>query len=178
MKQQRALSITGGKLVTRNGLRAGGVRCVDGMIVAVGEITPHDGDELVDAKGLNSATSEMTTAFDVSMPALTKLIGSAGDGSTANKPLKLVLLLTDGVQSKRDWVVDNPSNTWDCVSTVSGNCIKFNTTYFPDSDLVRPLGPSLCKEMKTNNVTVGVLYTEYLSIPLDWGYNGTVGDSM
>ncbi len=52
MKQQRALSITGGKLVTRNGLRAGGVRCVDGMIVAVGEITPHDGDELVDAKGL------------------------------------------------------------------------------------------------------------------------------
>jgi hypothetical protein len=23
-----------------------------------------------------------------------------------------------------------------------------------------------------------VLYTEYLSIPLDWGYNGTVGNTM
>jgi Flp pilus assembly protein TadG len=131
-----------------------------------------------DTKGLNSATSEMTTAFDASMPALTKLVGSAGDGSTASKPLKLVLLLTDGMQSKRSWVVDNPTKVWECVSTVGGNCIKYNTTYFPDSDLVQPLGPSLCKEMKTNNVTVGVLYTEYLSIPLDWGYNGTVGDTM
>lgn len=131
-----------------------------------------------DAKGLNSATSETTSAFDVSIPALSKLIGSAGDGTTANTPLKLVLLLTDGVQSKRDWVVDNPSNTWDCVSTVSGNCIKFNSKFFPDQDMVQPLGPSLCNEMKNADVTVGVLYTEYLSIPLDWGYNGTVGDTM
>lgn len=131
-----------------------------------------------DSKGLNSATSETTTAFDSSIPALAKLVGTAGDGSSASKPLKLVLLLTDGVQSKRNWVVDNPTNNWSCVSTVNGSCIKFDTTYFPDSDLVQPMGPSLCTEMKTNDVTVGVLYTEYLSIPLDWGYNGTVGNTM
>ena len=52
MKQQRALTITGGKLVTRTGLRAAALRCVDGIITAVGEFAPHDGDEQVEANGL------------------------------------------------------------------------------------------------------------------------------
>ncbi len=52
MRQQRALTIIGGKVLTRSGLQAGGVRCVDGMIAEVGEITPHEGDQLVDAGGL------------------------------------------------------------------------------------------------------------------------------
>ena len=131
-----------------------------------------------DSKGLNSATSETTSYFNLSLPALTKLVGSAGDGSSASNPMKLVLLLTDGVQSQRSWVVDNPTNTWSCVTSVNGSCIKFNSKYFPDQENTQPLAPSLCKDMKTSNVTVGVLYTEYLSIPLDWGYNGTVGDTM
>jgi Flp pilus assembly protein TadG len=131
-----------------------------------------------DAKGLTSATSEVSTHFDTSIPALTTLIGSAGDGSSSTKPLKLVLLLTDGVQSQRSWVTDNPTNTWQCVSTSGGSCIKYNSAYFPDQTDVTPLNPSLCKTMKSADVTVGVLYTEYLSIPLDWGYNGTVGDTM
>jgi len=52
VKQRRPLTITGGKLVTRTGLRAGAVRCVDGMIVEVGEFAPHEGDDQVDAGGL------------------------------------------------------------------------------------------------------------------------------
>jgi len=52
MKQQGALSITGGRLVTRTGLRAGGIRCVDGMIAAVGEFVTQPGDVQVDAGGL------------------------------------------------------------------------------------------------------------------------------
>jgi dihydroorotase len=52
VKQSRALTIIGGKLVTRTGLRTGAVRCVDGMIAEVGEFAPHHGDEVVEAKGL------------------------------------------------------------------------------------------------------------------------------
>ena len=52
MKQHRPLTIINGKVVTRDGLRAGGVRCVDGMIAQVGEVQPHEGDEVADAGGL------------------------------------------------------------------------------------------------------------------------------
>lgn len=131
-----------------------------------------------DSKGLNSASSEVATYFDTALPTLTKLVGAAGDGSSASAPMKLVLLLTDGVQSKRDWVIDNPTGKWVCTKSVNGSCIQFNSNFFPYQSKVKPLEPALCKDMKKNAVTVGVLYTEYLSIPLDWGYNGTVGDTM
>lgn len=52
MKQQRPLAITGGQLITPQGLVPGGVRCVDGIIEAAGDLAPRDGDEMVDAKGL------------------------------------------------------------------------------------------------------------------------------
>jgi dihydroorotase len=52
MKQIRPLTIIGGKVVTPAGTAAGAVRCVDGRIVAVGDIGPADGDEIVDAGGL------------------------------------------------------------------------------------------------------------------------------
>ena len=51
MKQQRPLTITGGQLVLPGEVRAGALRAVDGRIVEVGEFTPHDGDEVIDARG-------------------------------------------------------------------------------------------------------------------------------
>jgi dihydroorotase len=51
MKQQRALTITGGRLVLPDGVRAGAIRCVGGRIAAVGDVSPQDGDEIVDARG-------------------------------------------------------------------------------------------------------------------------------
>ena len=51
MKQQRPLTITGGRLVLPDGVRAGAIRCVDGRIAAIGEVVPEDGDEIVDARG-------------------------------------------------------------------------------------------------------------------------------
>ena len=51
MKQQRPLIITGGKLVLAEDVRAGNVRCVDGRIVALGDVAPDDGDEVIDAAG-------------------------------------------------------------------------------------------------------------------------------
>jgi len=51
MKVQRPLTITGGRLVLPDGVRPGAIRCVDGRIVAVGEVNPGEGDQVVDAAG-------------------------------------------------------------------------------------------------------------------------------
>lgn len=106
-----------------------------------------------DAKGLTSATSYSSTYFHTALPRLANFVGTAGDGSSAQKPLKLVLLLTDGVQSARDWVHN-------------------------DQDRTTPLNPEWCDNLKDAGAEVAVLYTEYLPITWDWGYQATVGAKM
>lgn len=49
MKQARPLTITGGRLVTPDGVCDGALRLADGIIA--GFEGPHDGDEIVDARG-------------------------------------------------------------------------------------------------------------------------------
>ena len=51
MKQVRALTITGGRLVTPDGVIDGSLRIADGTIAAIGDVAPDDGDDVVDAKG-------------------------------------------------------------------------------------------------------------------------------
>lgn len=135
--------------------------------------------ELADDKaGLNSATSEDATYFDKSFNALKGMVGYAGDGSSAHKPLKLVLFLTDGVQSKRDWVID--SVDWRCTAGTWYNG-KYYCTSFSSGGYwgyVTPINPDWCGYVKDRGPTMAVLYTEYLPIPIDWGYNDTLGSTM
>lgn len=52
MKQQRPLTITGGRLVTAEGVVEGSLRAANGVIEAVGpEVQPGDDDTVLDAKG-------------------------------------------------------------------------------------------------------------------------------
>ncbi|MEO0057745.1 MAG: hypothetical protein RIT17_1218 [Pseudomonadota bacterium] len=52
MKQAKPLTITNAKIVTPQGILAGAVRCVDGMIAAVGpDVAPQGGDAVRDARG-------------------------------------------------------------------------------------------------------------------------------
>ncbi len=51
MKQITPLTITGGKLVTPEGVTEGSIRLVDGLIETLGDIKPQDGDEVLNAKG-------------------------------------------------------------------------------------------------------------------------------
>lgn len=52
MKRAKSLTITGGKLVTPEGFVEGAVRCVGGLIEAVGvDVAAQDGDDVVHAKG-------------------------------------------------------------------------------------------------------------------------------
>ena len=51
MKQARPLTITGGRLVTPEGVRAGALRLAEGRIAVVGETAPDDGGDTIDVKG-------------------------------------------------------------------------------------------------------------------------------
>lgn len=52
MKQAQPLTITNARLVTPEGVVAGGLRCVDGLIAAAGAgVAAQAGDEVVDARG-------------------------------------------------------------------------------------------------------------------------------
>ncbi|MGO6699770.1 hypothetical protein ACCS33_09975, partial [Rhizobium ruizarguesonis] len=116
--------------------------------------------------GLTSATSKAATYFDVSLATLKQKVGTGGDGTSSNSPLKLVLLLTDGVQSQREWVTDKV--TWKNGQATSG-------AYW---NKVAPLNPAWCDYLKNQSDTMAVLYTEYLPLTSDWGYNATVGSTM
>jgi len=61
MKQVRPLTITGGKLVTPEGVRPGTVRCVEGRIEALGDVAPQDGDEVIDAGGASPRRKAKTS---------------------------------------------------------------------------------------------------------------------
>ncbi|MBP2448035.1 TadE/TadG family type IV pilus assembly protein [Rhizobium leguminosarum] len=113
--------------------------------------------------GLTSATSKAATYFDVSLATLKQKVGTGGDGTTSGTPLKLVLLLTDGVQSQREWVTDQ---------------VNKNRTSGAYWNKVAPLNPDWCGYLKNQSNTMAVLYTEYLPITTDWGYNATVGSTM
>lgn len=115
---------------------------------------------------MNSATSENASYFDYSMTALKTLVGTAGDGKTASNPLKLVLVLTDGVQSERNWVLQTSSG------------IRFPSSTSTLRQDVTPLNPAWCGYVKNLGASMAVLYTEYLPITTDWGYNETLGKTM
>ncbi|CDZ62735.1 Putative membrane protein (DUF2134) [Neorhizobium galegae bv. orientalis] len=116
--------------------------------------------------GMTSATSEDGTYFDTSLTALKPMIGTAGDGTTKDAPLKLVLILTDGVQSERNWVLQSNSG------------IRFPTAKNSLQTVVTPINSKWCKQVKDLDATIGVLYTEYLPMTWDWGYNATLGKTM
>jgi hypothetical protein len=122
---------------------------------------------------LSTTTSVDGTAFDTSLKAMAGLVGSSGDGKTAATPLKFVMLVTDGVQSQRGWVT---TTSWTCKKKVGSVCVSYPMS--TPSYNVAPLNPAWCNYVKNNKVTMAVLYTQYLPVPLDWGYNGTLGSAM
>ncbi|MEP0391977.1 MAG: dihydroorotase [Erythrobacter sp.] len=52
MKQAQPLTLTHGKIVTPGGIIEGSVRCIDGVMEAIGsDVAPKDGDRIISAKG-------------------------------------------------------------------------------------------------------------------------------
>ena len=51
MNPPKPLTISNARLVTSDGVVEGALRCVEGRIAALGDVSPQDGDDTVDAKG-------------------------------------------------------------------------------------------------------------------------------
>ncbi|AWB19853.1 hypothetical protein DA075_01950 [Methylobacterium currus] len=104
-----------------------------------------------------SGESDGATLFNTVMPDFIKAVGTSGDGVTS--PKKLVILATDGVADPgRSWTWDTPKRAY-----------------------VTPFDPAQCAPLKVPSGTaklpvwVGVIYTPYLAMTWDWGYNATLG---
>ncbi|MEJ1161032.1 TadE/TadG family type IV pilus assembly protein [Prosthecomicrobium sp. N25] len=93
-----------------------------------------------------------STFFSQHMEAFTNYVGKSGSGASASDPRKVVLMVTDGVQSHRPWVLKASEN-----------------------DKVAAFDPKECDKLKKNGVTVAILDAMYLPITGDWGYNATLG---
>lgn len=130
----------------------------------------------VSALSSTTSTSVDGTYFDTSLSAMASLAGASGDGKTAATPKKFVMMVTDGVQSARAWVVRTSSSSSSCTKWSGSLCIGYPMSSVASK--VAPLNPSWCDYLKDKNITVSVLYTTYLPVPLDWGYNGTLGSTM
>lgn len=101
----------------------------------------------------SSSSTAGGTHFKENMPQFASLVGTGGDGYT--RPKKLVIIATDGVQDQdRTWsTASNP------VAAGQG---------------VAPFDPKYCRLLDPS-VYVGVLYTPYIDLNWDWGYNATLG---
>ncbi|MGY2052617.1 pilus assembly protein TadG-related protein [Methylobacterium sp. JK268] len=98
-----------------------------------------------------SGESDGATLWSTIMPQVTPLVGTSGDGVTT--PKKLVIVASDGVA--------DPGRFWTYLTQYRAN--------------VAPFDPQQCSGLKGAGVSVGVIYTPYLPMTWDWGYNATLG---
>ena len=109
-------------------------------------ITAANGIDL----GPNDSSGIGDTHFDSSMPALTNSVPNSGAGTDAGSARQYLFIMTDGVQDFRG---GGPQ----CANNGYGHCTQ-------------PFNPAQCAALKAKGVTVGVIYTTYLSMPSDQAY--------
>jgi Flp pilus assembly protein TadG/uncharacterized protein YegL len=105
------------------------------------------------APGLASDDAAAATPFDSLISSFVSTVGTAGDGSSAASPQKLIIIASDGV--------NDPTRAW-----------TTNTSLRPQ---VKAFDTSFCSSFKTNGVTVAIINTPYYPMTWDWGYNATLG---
>lgn len=103
------------------------------------------------------------TNFDEKLRALNSKIGPPGDGRTAEKPQKLVYIVSDGVA---DW--NSPS----CSGPLATGYDIDARTSFPRC--FEPMNLHLCDSFKKRGVKIAVLHTAYLPMPGEGAYDAFV----
>lgn len=129
-------STTGNSLVNSSYETVNGIHTVQSPIYSNSTLT----ELLTTSSELSSATAYSSSDFRA-LKDLATIVGSNGDGSSESSPLKIVMLITDGAQSSMGWVG-------------TGSSAKYIT----------PMNPAWCDNIKNNDATMAVLYTEYLAV--------------
>jgi Flp pilus assembly protein TadG len=104
------------------------------------------------------------THIDVALNSMNTVITSVGDGSTANKTLPYVFLITDGAQDPQSKGVPNGGWSGSNHATVLND---FNNAY-----------PNACATLKQRGITIAVLYIPYQTIsPVNTSFAGDEDDA-
>jgi len=104
-----------------------------------------------------------TTNFDEKLTGLNGKIGPPGDGRTADKPQKLVYLVSDGVADWNSMACSGPLATGTDVDTGAN---------FPRC--FEPMRQHLCDNLKQRGIKIAVLHTAYLPMPGEGAYDAFV----
>ncbi len=122
--------------------------------------------------------SNIQTSYDTAFSYMTDIVGRGGDGSSATSPIKYLFVVTDGVQDQPTaggsgsgdradhWAPPNDNITSppsDAKPNIA-NTLKGNVN---PQRLISPIKPSICDNLKNNNVRIAILHTTY--IPVDDG---------
>lgn len=96
--------------------------------------------------------NQMASDFASTLSQMTTLIGQSGDGTSVGRRQKMLLIITDGMNTTL-----RPA---DCPIALNayGQCQS-------------PIDPKWCATMKANGVKIGILYTTYYPVPSDSWYN-------
>ncbi len=108
--------------------------------------------------GDNNGNGIGDTDYGDAMTALTSTVPASGSG-TANSPQQFVFLMTDGVE-----------DVW---ASSQSNCPS-GTVGWNGSHCTMAFNASTCTSLKNAGVTIGVIYTTYLSMPSEGSYNQLV----
>jgi Flp pilus assembly protein TadG len=95
------------------------------------------------------------TPFNKLIADFVDAVGKGYSEGTVDKPKKMVILATDGV--------NDPTRAWVNNTALRSQVKAFDTKF--------------CRDLQKNNVTVAIINTPYLPMPWDWGYEATLGQS-
>ncbi|MCJ2069946.1 Tad domain-containing protein [Methylobacterium sp. J-030] len=91
--------------------------------------------------------SDNQTDFERAITKMTATIPASGTGTTSLSPIRFLFFVTDGVE--------------DTGGTVTNQSAGFQ---IGSNRFIGPFSPSTCNALKSNNVRIGIVYTQYLPI--------------
>ena len=126
----------------------------------------HQNCPVLNGSGGCVYTTDYGTDIQKGLTDLNAIMPNPGDGTAAGTPQEVVFLVTDGVEDK-------------LIAKTGGSCDPNATYPLPpaNSTTVRcqqPLNTAICDTIKSRNIRIAVLYTEYLQLPADGWYTSRI----
>jgi Flp pilus assembly protein TadG len=96
----------------------------------------------------------LDTWMSSAMGQLITQLGANGNGTSANSPIKFLILVTDGLQSDR-------GQNWSCSNWANDPAWSYNTCY---GGYATTVSTAQCAQLKNNGIVVAVLETPYVPL--------------
>ena len=126
----------------------------------------HQNCPVLNGSGGCTYTTDYGTDIQKGLTDLNAIMPNPGDGTAAGTPQEVVFLVTDGVEDK-------------LIPKTGGSCDPNATYALPAANSTtlrcqQPLNTAICDTIKTRNIRIAILYTEYLQLPSDGWYTSRI----